>query len=78
MSKDLSAEQALANFQQSFRQMEATAVELVDPGRALFKDGEPAEPDLQRRYRLYKRVEAASATTRTGARSGLACGNDRW
>jgi hypothetical protein len=42
MSKDLSAEQALANFQQSFRQMEATAVELVDAGRALFKDGEPA------------------------------------
>jgi hypothetical protein len=30
-------------------------------GRALFKDGESVDPELQRRYRLYKRVEAALA-----------------
>jgi uncharacterized protein (DUF1786 family) len=41
--------------------MEAAAAELVDVGRALFKDGEPVDPELQRRYRLYKRVEAALA-----------------
>jgi len=38
--------------------MESTAVQLVD---ALFKDGEPADPHLQPRYRLYKRVEAVLA-----------------
>jgi hypothetical protein len=41
--------------------MEATAIELGDTERALFKDGEPADPHLQRRYRLYRRVEAALA-----------------
>jgi hypothetical protein len=41
--------------------MEATAVEQVDAGRALFKDREHADPNLQRRYRLYRRVEAALA-----------------
>jgi hypothetical protein len=63
MSKGLSAEQeaALAKFQQSSRQMEATAVEQVDAGRALFNDREHADPNLQRRYRLYRRVEAALA-----------------
>jgi hypothetical protein len=52
--KGRSAEQkaALAKFQQSSQQMETTAVELVVAGRALFKDGEPADPDLQRRYRI--------------------------
>jgi len=60
MSKSRSAEQeaALVKFQQSSRQMEATAVELVDAGRALFKDGEPADPDLQPDIALYKFVEA--------------------
>ena len=30
-------------------------------GRALFKHGEPSDPELQRRYRLYKALEAALA-----------------
>jgi hypothetical protein len=30
-------------------------------GHALFKNGKPTDPDLQRRYHLYKRVEAALA-----------------
>jgi hypothetical protein len=52
---------SLANFQHTLGEMEAAAAELVDVGRALFKDGEPVDPELQRRYRLYKRVEAALA-----------------
>jgi hypothetical protein len=30
-------------------------------GHALFKNGKPTDPDLKRRYHLYKRVEAALA-----------------
>src|SRR5262245_15218156 len=41
--------------------MESAATEVVSVGRALFKDGEPSDPELQRRYRLYKRLEAALA-----------------
>ena len=60
---DLSAEQqaARARFDQSARWVESTAIELVEAGRAMFKNGKPTEPDLQRRYRFYKRVEAALA-----------------
>src|SRR5262245_11052398 len=38
---------------------ESVASEVVSVGRALFKDGEPGDPELQRRYRLYKRLEGA-------------------
>ena len=41
--------------------IESAATEVVSIGRALFKDGEPSDPELQRRYRLYKRLEAALA-----------------
>jgi hypothetical protein len=34
---------------------------VVSIGRALFKDGEPSDPELQRRYRFYKRLEAGLA-----------------
>ena len=52
---------AFATFEQLAKELESTAVEVVHAGHALFKDGEPTDPDLQRRYRLYKRVEAALA-----------------
>ena len=55
---DLSAErQALADAKSAL--VESAAIEVVTIGRALFKDGEPSDPELQRRYRLYKRLEAA-------------------
>ena len=63
MSKeDLSADQrdALAQFAKSAL-MESAATEVVSVGRALFTDGEPSDPELQRRYRLYKCLEAALA-----------------
>jgi len=60
MSKDLSAEHALRTFSSHCGRGRLQR-SLVDAGGALFKDGEPAEPDLQRRYRLYKRAEAAFA-----------------
>jgi hypothetical protein len=57
---DLSADQrgALAQFAKSAL-MESAAAEVVSVGHALFKGGEPTDPELQRRYRLYKRLEAA-------------------
>jgi hypothetical protein len=59
---DLSADQraALAQLANSAL-IESAATEVVSIGRALFKDGEPSDPELQRRYRLYKRLEAALA-----------------
>jgi hypothetical protein len=41
--------------------IESAATEVVSIGRALFKDSEPSDPELQRRYRLYKRLEEALA-----------------
>ena len=52
MSKDLTAEQQGGTGEFS-RVFAADGV--------YRKDGEPADPRLQRRYRLYKRVEAALA-----------------
>jgi predicted alpha/beta hydrolase family esterase len=52
---------ALAAFEQSAKELESTAAEVVHAGHALFKDGEPTDPALQRRYRLYKDVEATLA-----------------
>jgi hypothetical protein len=59
---DLSADQraALAQIAKSAL-IESAATEVVSIGRALFRDGEPSGPELQRRYRLYKRLEAALA-----------------
>ena len=59
---DLSADQraALAQLAKSAL-IESAATEVVSIGRALFKDGEPSDPKLQRRYRLYRRLEAALA-----------------
>jgi hypothetical protein len=57
---DLSAErQALTDAKSAF--VESAATEVVNAGRLLFKYGEPNDPALQRRYRLYKRLEAALA-----------------
>jgi len=67
---DLSADQraALAQLAKSAL-IESAATEVVSIGRALFKDGEPSDPESQRRYRLYKRLEAAFALKRSRART---------
>jgi len=59
---DLSADQraALAQLAKSAL-IESAATEVVSIGRTLFKDGEPSDPESQRRYRLYKALEAALA-----------------
>jgi hypothetical protein len=57
---DLSAEQqALADAKSAL--VESAATEVVSIGRVLFKNGEPSNPALQRRYRLYKRLEVTLA-----------------
>jgi len=58
MSKSLTAEvlRPLQTFSIHWG-IEAAAAELINAGGALFRDGEPADPEMQRRYR-YKRVEA--------------------
>jgi hypothetical protein len=58
---DLSADQRAALAHAKSALVESAATEVVSIGRALFKDGEPSDPELQRRYRLYKRLEAALA-----------------
>jgi hypothetical protein len=52
---------AREKFEGWLREMEAAAAELVEVGDALFRRGEPADPTLLPRYRLYKRVKAALA-----------------
>lgn len=52
---------ARTKFQRSLPEMEAAAAEHVEAGDALFRNGEPADPALRHRYRLYKRVQAALA-----------------
>jgi hypothetical protein len=62
MSKEEFPEElARTKFQRSLLEMEAAAAELVEAGDALFRNGEPADPALSRRYGLYKRVQAALA-----------------
>ena len=41
--------------------IESAATVVVSIGRALFKHGEPSDPESQRRYRFYKALEAALA-----------------
>jgi len=63
LTKDeLSADQraALAQLAKS-AMVESAATVVVSIGRALFKHGEPSDPELQRRYRLYRRLETALA-----------------
>ena len=62
MSKDELAEERAARvkFEKSSQEMEAAA-EVVEVGDALFRYGEPADPALLRRFRLYQRVKAALA-----------------
>jgi hypothetical protein len=63
MTEDDSAEERAARekFARWLQEAEAAAAELVEVGDALFKHGEPSDPDLLRRYRLYTRVKAAVA-----------------
>jgi hypothetical protein len=62
MSKEEFPEElARTKFQRSLLEMEPAAAELVEAGDALFRNGEPADPALRPRYRLYKRVQAALA-----------------
>jgi hypothetical protein len=63
MSKDESAEELTGRekFEAWLQEIEAAAAELVELGDALFRGGEPSDPALLRRYRLYKRVKAAVA-----------------
>jgi hypothetical protein len=42
-------------------ELEAAAAEIVEVGDLLFGHGEPRDPALLRRYRLYTRVKAAVA-----------------
>jgi hypothetical protein len=58
LTKDNASSDELAQLAKSAL-MGSAAREVVSVGRALFKDGEPSDPELQRRYRLYKRLEAA-------------------
>ena len=66
MSKDESTEErgAREKFGAWLREVEAAAAELVELGDALFRAGEPTDPALLRRYRLYKREGSSGATTR--------------
>jgi hypothetical protein len=63
MTKDECAEERAARekFEGWLREMEAAATEIVEVGDLLFRRGEPADPTLLPRYRLYKRVKAALA-----------------
>src|SRR5215831_682525 len=68
---DLSADQraALAQLAKSAL-IESAATEVVSIGRTLFKDGEPSDPESQRRYRLYKALDRRAAAP-GGAAQGL-------
>jgi len=61
MSENESADERAARvkFERSLQHVEAMAADLVQAGDALFKDQEPTDPALLRRYRLYTRVKAA-------------------
>jgi hypothetical protein len=62
MSKEKFPEElASTKFQWSLLEMEAGAAELAEAGDALFRNGEPADLALRRRYRVYKRLQAALA-----------------
>ena len=64
MSKDESDDaqrMAPEKFERSLREVEAAAAEIVVVGDVLFRGGEPSDPALLRRYRLYTRVKAALA-----------------
>jgi hypothetical protein len=58
MSKDESAEERA---RAQLREIEESAAELVEVGDLLFRSGQPANPALLPRYRLYTRVKAAVA-----------------
>jgi len=59
VSKDDLGDERAALAQAKSALVESAAMEVASLGRALFKDGEPSDPQLQRRYRLYMRLEAA-------------------
>ena len=63
MNKDESEAERTARekFERSLREIEAAAAEIVEVGDLLFRGGEPSDPALLRRYRLYRRVKAALA-----------------
>ena len=61
MTKGDLANERAALAQAKSASVESAATEVVSLGRVLFKDGAPGDPDLQRRYRFYKRLEAALA-----------------
>jgi hypothetical protein len=52
---------AREKFETWLREIEAAAADLVEVGDALFQAGEPSDPLLLRRYRLFNRVKAAVA-----------------
>jgi len=61
MTKDDLADERAALAHAKSVLVESAATEVVSVGRMLFKDGEPKDPELQRRYLLYRRLEAALA-----------------
>jgi hypothetical protein len=60
-SEDESAEERAARekFEAWLQEIEAAAAEVIEVGNLLFRHGEPTDPALLRRYRLY--VKAAVA-----------------
>ena len=63
MSKYETADERAARekFEAWLREIEAAAAEIAQVGDLLFSRGEPSDPTLQRRYRVYTRVKAALA-----------------
>ena len=60
MAKDETADER-ARAIEWLREIEASAPELVEVGDLLFSRGDPSNPGLLPRYKLYTRVQAALA-----------------
>jgi hypothetical protein len=79
MTKDECSEERAARekFERWLVEMEAAAAEIVEVGDLLFRGGEPSDPALPPRYRLYMRVKAALALPLGPERVCLAGGEGR-
>jgi hypothetical protein len=78
MSEDESAEERAARekFEAWLQEIEAAAAEIFEVGDLLFRRGEPTDPALLRRYRLYARKGSGGATAWAGACCGASGGED--
>jgi hypothetical protein len=68
MNKDETAEERAVRerFGAWLREIEAAAAELVEVGDLLFRAGEPSDPALLPRYRLYRRVKCSDRAAAAG------------